>query len=583
MKFKQIIIMFTIFLLFLAFSVSSIALTDPKWGSSTLLYRFGGNCNDDGNLSQTCTEVNSPTFDTVNFKTSNASINQNNTLNQHISITLDSTFRSDVRTVIVYIKPRTCSGTNAIGTNAGGRANNVFATRVNCSLETFFEDSGGTPLWNVAGTETLSTDNFNMVTLVIGTGGMRLLINTTETASDSDTSTFQFSPFLTKNAFGGEDSIDGLIDTIFMSNLRFDDSLILDAFNNGDLTDFQEIIDIIDPVFGATAVNNTSPRTNEVVAISQAATDNIQIDEMRLFHNQTGTFVNQTTFNVNASSFNATFNLSITAKNIVIGFGFWMNDSNDNVVISSVSTITSINTAPATPTIIFPTADLITNLQPLDINITFPADADGDPITITYYIGTVLNQTSSTNTTLNASDGTFSLSVSLNDDDNFFSPNATVSFTINSMLPTLTVTSPTGGQIFDKATVNILTVDLSCVAINITSLNFTIFNSTNTVIALGNNTNVDVDTLTLFNVINITPIGVGNYTFNSTCDNLILTDSQQFPIEITVVIPETPTQSINRLLLLLLTAGAVIFVLVGLIVDSFRGSKTQSFIARRFK
>ena len=52
------------------------------------------------------------------------------------------------------------------------------------------------------------------------------------------------------------------------------------------------------------------------------------------------------------------------------------------------------NSPPQTPVILFPTTNLITMDQPMDINVTFPADLDLDGITIHYFIDGVLNQTS---------------------------------------------------------------------------------------------------------------------------------------------------------------------------------------------
>ena len=70
---------------------------------------------------------------------------------------------------------------------------------------------------------------------------------------------------------------------------------------------------------------------------------------------------------------------------------------------------TVANTPPGAATILFPTDLLNTTQQPLDLNVTFADDADSDTITIYYYINGKLNQTSTTTTTFNASDGNYEL------------------------------------------------------------------------------------------------------------------------------------------------------------------------------
>ncbi len=98
------------------------------------------------------------------------------------------------------------------------------------------------------------------------------------------------------------------------------------------------------------------------------------------------------------------------------------------------------NTPPSTPTIINPTATAH-NTIPLDLQVTFPPDADADPITINYYINGTLNSSSDSNSTLNASDGVYLLEVELNDGTDS-SSNASVTFSIDTVNPILTITSP---------------------------------------------------------------------------------------------------------------------------------------------
>ncbi|KAF0200180.1 MAG: hypothetical protein FD167_5757, partial [bacterium] len=100
-------------------------------------------------------------------------------------------------------------------------------------------------------------------------------------------------------------------------------------------------------------------------------------------------------------------------------------------------------------TILFPSSSLVTRLQPLDLNVTFAADADNDVINISYYIDGKLNQTSLFNVTLNASDGAYILNVSLFDNVTGSTPsaNVTVNFTVDTKVPAFTARSPANNSL----------------------------------------------------------------------------------------------------------------------------------------
>ena len=331
------------------------------------------------------------------------------------------------------------------------------------------------------------------------------------------------------------------------------------------------------PVFNSSNINNSNPRINEVIEFGQEFADNVSLSNFRFFHNQSGSFVNDTAVTITGLTFNGTKNLTVTTvRNTVIGWGWHIMDSAGFINISEVQTVTIGNTAPETPTILFPTADLLTNLQPLDLNVTFNEDADGDTITIHYYIDGILNQSSATNTTLNISDATYILNVSLEDSGGFFSANATVSFTLDSTIPTLTVNQPAPDQVFNKLTEDII-VDLTCFDLNLTSLNYTIFNSSDTITIVGNNS-INIDTLTINDVVNTTPLGEGAYTFNATCFNMFQIDSEEFTINITSILA-APAAAPEEILPLEgvanIVAMFVMFLIVGGAFLTFFGRKRQ--------
>ena len=133
------------------------------------------------------------------------------------------------------------------------------------------------------------------------------------------------------------------------------------------------------------------------------------------------------------------FTIALVRGN-VINFTVIVNDTANNLN-QSEQLVTTVNSPPSTPTILYPTSLLNTSQQPLSLNVTFTVDVDNDAITIYYYINGRLNQTSATNTTLNASDGNYDLNVSLYDGVQF-STNTTVSFTIDTTSPVTTQQYP---------------------------------------------------------------------------------------------------------------------------------------------
>ncbi len=278
--------------------------------------------------------------------------------------------------------------------------------------------------------------------------------------------------------------------------------------------------DSIPPSFVNDSINNTSPKINEVVGLSIVITDDTALSNYRFAHNTSGTFVNSTPFTISGTDVNATFNLTVTAsRGNVVGYQWHSEDSTGNANTSSIFGFTVENTAPETPTIIFPTNNLETFVQPLALNVTFPNDADSDAITISYYINDILNATSSSNVTFTAGDLDYNLKVSLS--DGFASSaNATVNFTIDTTNPIITITLPANNTIHNAN----ITVNISCINLNLVNLSYVFFNSTDIVQTEFNDaTNVTESFLTQF--IDTSGIGNGAYQLNVSCiDNSTNTD-----------------------------------------------------------
>ncbi len=185
--------------------------------------------------------------------------------------------------------------------------------------------------------------------------------------------------------------------------------------------------------------NNISPKRYDVVNISTilSVTDADGLSYCTFTNNQTGTNAS-TTKPLTGTSDKCSDLVPITvSRDNTIRFWLLINDSSGNRYEGpGIVEAVVVNTPPQTPTILSPTNNLYTSAQPLNLQVIFPADADNDVINISYYINGKLNQTSLTNTTLNASDGHYKLNVSLSDGIGT-SANASINFTIDTTLPSI--------------------------------------------------------------------------------------------------------------------------------------------------
>ncbi len=288
----------------------------------------------------------------------------------------------------------------------------------------------------------------------------------------------------------------------------------------GNGTDLSDVIavfaDTQNPNFADSSINISNPINLDVVGLSQVVNDETLLSAYRFADNRTGTFVNSSAFSISGTSVNATFNMTLTneVRGDVVGFEWHVTDDAGNVNTSGISAFTVANTAPSQPTILFPTDTLTTNLQPMDINVTFPADVDSDAITIFYYINDTLNQTSATNVTFNASDGVYTLNVSIFDGFDS-SSNASLSFNIDTINPILTINAPDNNSIHSLS----VPVDLLCTDSNPFLLNYTFFQD-DTVFNSEQDETPSANQLSIVSSIDTSARASGNYGFNVSCSDV---------------------------------------------------------------
>ncbi len=196
-------------------------------------------------------------------------------------------------------------------------------------------------------------------------------------------------------------------------------------------------------------ISQTTIRINDIINVTANATDSGNggggLAWGIIGHNMSGTFKNYTQA-LSGAATTVEFSQNITVNLIrgnVINFSVVVNDTADPDNQALNDTIITVANTPATnATIVFPPDNFITNIQPLELNVTFAADPDTDVINISYYLDGVLEQNNITNITVTLADGTYILNVSLFDNVTGADPSAnqTINFTIDTVVPVVNTT-----------------------------------------------------------------------------------------------------------------------------------------------
>lgn len=349
---------------------------------------------------------------------------------------------------------------------------------------------------------------------------------------------------------GSSNDFNGFMTLIMIYNGTSNQSIVESVYNETrsgrpfcpfNVTVAPPVADTQNPNFNVNTINNTAPRNDETVGLSIVVNDETALSSYRLADNRTGTFINSTAFTIGGTSSNATFNMTLASqfRGDVVGYEWHVSDSAGNTNTSGIFTFAIANTPPGNATILFPTESLTTFLQPLDINVTFENDADSDPITIFYYINDVLNQTSSVNTTLNASDSEYTLKVSLFDGLDF-GVNTTRTFILDTANPIITVEAPLNNTLHNSD----IAVGITCTNINLLNLSYVFHNSTDILQAEFNST---VNATESKLQVPITATGLdGQYQLNVSClDNASLTTKQFLILDLDTTAPAISTAISN--------------------------------------
>lgn len=237
------------------------------------------------------------------------------------------------------------------------------------------------------------------------------------------------------------------------------------------------ILDTTLPIVNS-SLNSSIIKINDILNITGNATDETGLQHINLTVNlSTGRIFQNISLGAGVTSFyfkNLSFQIPV-GRNHTLNISIITTDTSGNRATNS--TIININnTAPYSPTILFPILNNLSNFQPLDLNLTWQEDADSDSVTqVKWYINNTLNQTiiigqNTGNTTLNASDGKYNISVSIFDGEEYSQNTTLLSFKIDIVNPTddLLTVIPTRTFISQDTNFTITATDQNLEAHNVT-------------------------------------------------------------------------------------------------------------------
>ncbi len=206
----------------------------------------------------------------------------------------------------------------------------------------------------------------------------------------------------------------------------------------GNANDTISVIDTTLPFINGTLNKSlNSIRRYDIINASFNVSDNTGLSFGQVIINDTGTV---RYFNFSLAGVSGTFSQNITIScgaGCIINLTGRVNDSSNNFR-ANATIINITNTPPSAPAINSPSNNSEINFLPIEINITIPADSDGNTLTAYYYIDSSLSYTTASNVSANASEGTHNLSISLYDGADF-SANSTINFTYDSTPPAVSI------------------------------------------------------------------------------------------------------------------------------------------------
>ncbi len=134
------------------------------------------------------------------------------------------------------------------------------------------------------------------------------------------------------------------------------------------------------PTFSNNGTNTTTPKKNDVLALSINVTDNGIVNFVTLQHNFTGTMMNSSIF-VDTMQANVTFNITTNqSRSNQIAFKFYVNDSIGNVNSTVMQFLNIVNTPPVTSEVLINNSPIQT--QNATVNASY-YDIDEDTLATT--------------------------------------------------------------------------------------------------------------------------------------------------------------------------------------------------------
>src|SRR3989338_4270527 len=295
--------------------------------------------------------------------------------------------------IAVYYTAITFNGTisalcwDGPGTATDGGAGTNFSASNITTLLTLNQTTNVVPGQNLTIYGNLSVSAYNLTnyTFSVYIDSVQYFINDSEQVlKNATTSSTPKTNYTSSNANTGD----------FRYNLTIPDSFANDGANHtlsvnatlalikgGAIISFQ-MVDLTPPVVNATLNKSlTTIYYGDVINITANITDKVGLSFCQIIINQSGpTALHIINISLSGTSAQCSNKSEVALiRGNVINYTIRVNDTSNNFRTND-TIITVANTPPSGLSILFPTNNLYTSAQPLDLNVTFAKDPDGDKI-----------------------------------------------------------------------------------------------------------------------------------------------------------------------------------------------------------
>jgi hypothetical protein len=280
------------------------------------------------------------------------------------------------------------------------------------------------------------------------------------TVTDPDSDTINLSIYASDNINNLNRIYNGTSSTYNWTNLNdtiyYVKSISTDQHgysNNINSSLYQVWIDTHGPIFTLNTTSNTTPRLYDQIQLNISINDSMANVSGFIFSwdNGTGTFVNDSFRQITSGNLSVSVNKTIErVRATIVQWKWYANDSNGLWNESTTEQLTVRDTLVTLPSILNPSNTSNHSTSSLLINYS-SLDNDSDTITYYVYINGTLNGSTTGNWSFNASDSTYEFKVMASTASGNSSNSSSRTFRLDTISPTLNITSPvSGGSYYSK-------------------------------------------------------------------------------------------------------------------------------------